>query len=61
VKAFLKLISFVGLALTVGPAFLVFAGWVTWDRYATWMLVGMLLWFLSAPFWMKRHREGSMS
>ena len=60
-KPLLKLVSFVGLALTVVPAFLVFAGVMTWDRYATWMLVGTLLWFLSAPFWMKRHPDGPMS
>jgi thiosulfate reductase cytochrome b subunit len=60
-KPVLRLISFVGLALTVGPAFLVFAGVMTWDRYATWMLVGTLLWFLSAPLWMAHHEDGPMS
>jgi len=61
VKPLLKLTSLVGLVLTVCPAFLVFAGVMTWDRYATLMLVGTLLWFLSAPFWMKRHGDGPMS
>jgi len=60
-KSVLKLISFVGLALTLFPAFLVFSGVMTWDRYATWMLVGTLLWFLSAPFWMKQPDDGPMS
>ena len=59
-KLFLKLVSGVGLVLTVGPAFLVFAGVMTWHQYATWMLVGTLLWFLSAPFWMKHHEDGTM-
>jgi hypothetical protein len=60
VKSFLKLVSFAGLALTVAPAFLVFAGLMTWHRYATLMLVGTLLWFVSAPFWMKHQEEGPM-
>ena len=59
-KPLLKAVSFVGLALTVVPAFLVFAGLVTWHRYATLMLVGTLLWFISAPFWMKHHEDGPM-
>ena len=60
-KPLLKLISFVGLALTVVPAFLVFAGVMTFDRYTTWMFAGTLLWFFSAPFWMQRHEDGSTS
>lgn len=49
----LKLISFLGLALTIGPAFLVFAGMIAWDTHAAAMSVGTALWFISAPFWMR--------
>ncbi len=49
----LKLLSFVGLALTVGPAFLVFTGATSWETHATLMLVGTVLWFGTAPFWME--------
>lgn len=49
----LKFISFVGLALTVGPAFLVFAGTLTWSQHATLMTIGTVLWFATAPFWMR--------
>ena len=49
----LKIVSAIGLTLTVGPAILVFNGVITWDTHATLMLVGSLLWFGSAPFWMK--------
>lgn len=52
--AILKAISFVGLALTIVPAFLVFAGIIVWDTHATLMLLGTVLWFGSAPFWMGR-------
>ena len=53
--ALLKVLSFLGLALTVGPAFLVFAGELTWEAHAGWMLVGAALWFITAPFWMRDH------
>lgn len=65
-ETLLKLISAVGLALTVVPALLVFAGLLTWSTHATLMIIGMVIWFLTAPFWMgdeppalplwKRHR-----
>jgi hypothetical protein len=48
----LKAGSFVGLVLTVIPAFLVFSGRLTWDTHALLMAVGALLWFVTAPFWM---------
>ena len=50
--ALLKTLSFVGLALTVGPSFLVFAGAIAWETHAALMLVGTVLWFATAPFWM---------
>jgi len=55
----LKLGSLVGLGLTVVPAFLVFAGTISWDAHATLMLVGALLWFITAPFWMHAEPEAS--
>lgn len=53
-----KLISIVGLALTVGPSFLVFAEVMAWSTHAALMLVGAVLWFGSAPFWLGRHTDG---
>jgi hypothetical protein len=50
----LKLFSFIGLGLTVIPPFLIFAQAITWKTYLTLMTIGTLLWFLTAPFWMKR-------
>jgi hypothetical protein len=55
-KALIKLISSVGLALTVVPAALVFAGETSWDTHATLMLIGTLLWFATSPFWMREER-----
>ena len=56
-RTLLKLISFAGLGLTVVPSFLVFAGVIAWETHAALMLVGMVLWFASAPFWMLGHRS----
>jgi hypothetical protein len=53
-KAWLQLISFLGLALTVVPAFLVFTGTIAWAAHARLMLLGMVLWFITAPLWMER-------
>ena len=53
-KNLLKLVSAVGLVLTIVPAFLVFSGSITWDGHANLMLAGMILWFVTAPFWMKK-------
>lgn len=44
--------SIVGLGLTIVPAFLVFAGTLTWGTHALLMAIGALLWFGTAPFWM---------
>lgn len=57
-KWLLKLLSFAGLGLTVGPAFFVFAGTITWDTHALLMLVGTVLWFATSPFWMEPEVPG---
>lgn len=53
----LKLISLVGLALTVVPSVLVFVGTIGWGAHATLMVLGTVLWFGSAPFWMKEGHD----
>ncbi len=53
-RTILKLVSLVGLVLTVLPAFLVMAGSIRWESHALLMFVGMVAWFSSAPFWMKK-------
>lgn len=49
----LKIVSYIGLGLTLIPAFLVFAGRLTWNTHAILMIIGTLLWFLTAPLWIK--------
>ena len=53
-KTVLKLVSLAGLILTVLPAFLVMAGSIRWETHALLLLLGMVAWFSSAPFWMKK-------
>lgn len=49
----LKVLSFAGLALTIVPSIFVFAQEITMDTHKQLMIVGMLLWFTTSPFWMK--------
>jgi len=56
-KPVLVTLSLVGLALTVVPAFLVFAGAITWLQHASAMMAGAVLWFATAPFWMKEEGD----
>ena len=56
-KPLLKLISFAGLGFTVVPSLLVFAGDITWNTHAALMLLGTVLWFGSAPYWMQETKQ----
>ena len=55
---FLKLISYLGLALSIVPAMLVFAGKITLQTNLNLMILGMLLWFGTSIFWIKRDKTG---
>ena len=46
--------SIVGLGLTIVPAVLVVMGLASWQTHADLMAAGMVLWFATAPFWMKK-------
>ena len=50
------IISFIGLALTIIPSFLVLIGEATIDQNKTFMLIGTVLWFGSVPFWMNKKK-----
>ena len=52
-KTILKITSILGLALTVVPSFLVFYGIVDKPTHFKVMLIGAIMWFATAPFWMK--------
>lgn len=53
-KIILSIIAAIGLGLTVIPAFLVFSGLMTLDSHKNLMVVGMLCWFVSVPFLLKK-------
>ena len=53
-KLIAKIASGVGLILTVGPSFGVFQGAMELDTAKIFMLVGTVIWFVSAPVWMNR-------
>lgn len=52
-KILLKILSAIGLTLTLIPSFLVFFGHIDKSTHFTLMAVGVVCWFVSAPFWMK--------
>ncbi len=52
-KILLKILAIIGLGLTVIPSFLVFYGVIDKSSHFNLMLIGAILWFVSAPFWMK--------
>ncbi|MAT68603.1 MAG: hypothetical protein CMJ58_03690 [Planctomycetaceae bacterium] len=52
-KAALKLVSYAGLALTIVPAVLLYHGRIDDALYRNLMVLGMLVWFGSAIFWIR--------
>lgn len=52
-KKLLAVISYIGLALTVIPSVLVLVGKIELKTNFWLMVVGMVAWFATAPFWMK--------
>lgn len=52
-KKVLIAISYFGLACTILPSILVLKGVLTLQNHFWLMTIGMLLWFSTAPFWMK--------
>jgi hypothetical protein len=57
-KLILQIISFTGLAISIIPAFLLFGGMLAKDTYLQLMIVGMVLWFGTALFWVKPDHFG---
>jgi hypothetical protein len=58
-KAFLKVLSLIGLLLTMIPPVLVFMGKIELDTTKLLMAIGMFAWFVSAPFWINKKSEKS--
>ncbi|WP_430907866.1 hypothetical protein [Maribacter sp. 2-571] len=49
-----KILSYIGLALTIIPSFLVFAQLLDLEWYKNLILSGTLIWFCTAPFWINK-------
>ena len=56
----LKVVSGLGLALTLLPSLFVFGGALSLDAFKSLVLAGSVLWLATAPFWINkdRSREG---
>jgi hypothetical protein len=52
-KQVLKIISYIGLLLTIVPSLFVFRGVIDMKVHFNLMIVGMVLWFGTAPFYAK--------
>jgi hypothetical protein len=55
-KTALRLVSYLGLALSVVPGFFVMAGSLSMPAYYKIINVGMVLWFATAVFWIKAEK-----
>ncbi len=53
-RSILKVISLVALIITIVPSVLVFTGTISLENNKLLMILGTLLWFASAPFWMNK-------
>lgn len=53
-KSILKLVSYLGLALSLIPGLMVFTGRIELETSKNILIAGMLLWFLTAVFWIER-------
>lgn len=56
-RKLLPIISFVGLALVLGPVLAYLAGSLDKSTMSAIMLAGTVVWFASVPFWMGRGRK----
>jgi len=55
-KPISRIVSAIALGLTIVPSLLVLAGTITWQLHADLMTAGMVVWFVTAPMWMKKPR-----
>jgi hypothetical protein len=53
VNRVLRVVSYAGLALSLVPGVLVLMDELSLTAYYRWMVVGMLLWFGTAPLWIQ--------
>ena len=53
-KNLLKLVSFLGLLMSIVPPILLFLGQMEMDSMKLWMGIGMISWMGTAPFWINQ-------
>lgn len=53
-KRVLIVVSFISLAMTIVPAFLVFTQNISMEQNKLLMLIGTIGWFVTAPYWMRK-------
>lgn len=50
----MKLLSFIGLLMSILPSILFFLGEMEMGSMKLWMGIGMVVWMISAPFWINK-------
>lgn len=57
----IRVVSFIGLALTAFPSLWMFNGKISFQQYTNYMLIGTILWFSTAPFWVGKENKKKVS
>lgn len=60
-KILLKTGSFLGLALTIVPSLIFFTGDLELSQMKVYMGIGMVLWFVTAPFWINKSSKSEQA
>ncbi len=56
-KSLLKLASAIGLVLSILPPVLFFVGTMEMSSMKVWMGIGMVVWMVTAPFWINKKED----
>lgn len=56
-KNLYKIASGLGLILTIVPPVLFFMEKTDLDQMKLWMGIGMVIWMVTAPFWINKNKE----
>jgi hypothetical protein len=57
-KSLLKIASLLGLVLSIGPPILFFLGKTDLGQMKLGMGIGMVVWMVTAPFWINKKEDG---
>ena len=60
-KSMLKIGSLVGLMMTILPPVLFFLGKMEMASMKLWMGIGMVIWMVTAPFWINKSAGSEQS